>query len=136
MHSTAHPRQLFLPLHCSLLQVLWLALPESPGKLWFADPRGPGATCGASDLAVTPISGGTALFPSWLEHWVSHHVAHPAPGNDGGDDGDGDGGGGSESQERVVVPFNALVEQREPDSMGFKLRVPLAHLRVPAATSG
>ena len=120
----------------SLAQVLWLALPELPGSLWFADPRGTGAPCGASDLDVTPISGGAALFPSWLEHWVAHHV-DPATGSDEQEDtgdgggGDDDGGGsdkGGESQERVVVPFNALVEQREPDSMGFKLRVPLAHL--------
>lgn len=108
-------------------QVLWLALPQSPGVLWFADPRGSGAACGASDLAVPPVTGGGALFPSWLDHWVAHHVGD-IEGETSEDEDTEDVTDKSNESARVVVPFNMIMEQREPNSMGFRLRVPLAHL--------
>eukprot|EP00035_Acanthoeca_spectabilis_P036508 m.39946 g.39946 ORF g.39946 m.39946 type:complete len:623 (+) comp8026_c0_seq1:2-1870(+) len=111
-HPHVHPKS-------DLSGVVYLALPEIPGSLTFSDPRGAQVMCGGSGAAfrVTPARGMLVLFPSWLEHWVEPHREGV---NDDSDDGRG--------AARVVVPFNAEVDRKDPDSVGFVLRVPATHL--------
>eukprot|EP00040_Diaphanoeca_grandis_P001802 m.19600 g.19600 ORF g.19600 m.19600 type:complete len:541 (+) comp12536_c0_seq1:241-1863(+) len=102
-HSNAphvHPRSV-------ISGVVYLQTPawtnNQSGRLVLRDPRGHVATGWNSHThAIQPKTGDIVLFPSWLEHYVEPH---------------------REDEARIVVSFNANVDQQDKMSLSRNLQV-------------